>query len=271
MVAMADQAEMRLLHMYTTGDPVRNPVFGFFADPDYFLTDFPANTCLTCINPAFAWNHGDIQPDIATTWLGFVGPGVRHLGRADDIWTDHTDVRPTMLTLLDLHDTYATDGRAIAELIRADAGPSTLTHNRSTLVALGAAYKQLDAPFGILSKASLRFATEAIVSGSAADDFALHRGRRPDRRLDDPPRRAGGEDRGAHRGGGQWQAQRQRVPGRGAHRRRVAAHRRGQRRDRLAARWTRTANRSGGRHPPPSGHVRARSGAPPRTAGSIGR
>ena len=170
MVALADQAEMRLLHMYTTGDPDRNPVFGFFADPDYFLTDFPANTCLTCINPAFAWNHGDIQPDIATTWLGFVGPGVRHLGRTDDIWTDHTDVRPTMLTLLDLHDTYATDGRAIAELIRADAGPWTLTHNRSTLLALGAAYKQLDAPFGILSKASLRFATEAIVSGSAADD-----------------------------------------------------------------------------------------------------
>jgi hypothetical protein len=170
MVAMADQAEMRLLHMYTTGDVSRNPVFAFFADADYFLTDFPTTTCLTCINPAFAWNHGDIQPDIATTWLGFVGPGVKHLGRTEDIWTDHTDVRPTMLTLLGLHDTYATDGRAIAELIRADAGPKTLNRNRSTLLALGAVYKQLDAPFGLLSKASLRFATTAIVSGSGTDD-----------------------------------------------------------------------------------------------------
>jgi hypothetical protein len=144
MVAMADQAEMRLLHMYTTGDVSRTPVF--------------------------AWNHGDIQPDIATTWLGFVGPGVKHLGRTDDIWTDHTDVRPTMLTLLGLHDSYACDGRAIAELIRADAGPKTLNRNRSTLLALGAVYKQLDAPFGLLSKASLRFATTAIVSGSGTDD-----------------------------------------------------------------------------------------------------
>jgi hypothetical protein len=172
LVAMADQAEMRLLHMYTTGDPNRNPVFAYFADPNYFLTDFPTTTCKTCINPAFAWNHGDIQPDIATTWLGFVGPGVSHLGETADIWTDHTDVRPTMLALLGLHDDYASDGRAIVEIIRTDAGRRTLTHDRPNLAALGAAYKQLTAPFGILSKASLRFATHAIVGGSAADDSA---------------------------------------------------------------------------------------------------
>ena len=174
MVAMADQAEMRLLHMYTTGDPNRNASFAYFADANYFLTDFPTTTCLTCINPAFAWNHGDIQPDIATTWLGFVGPGVQHLGRTEDIWTDHTDVRPTMLALLGLHDTYPTDGRAIAEIFRSNAGPKTLHRNQPTLIALGAVYKQLDAPFGILSKASLRFATHAIASGSATDDHAFN-------------------------------------------------------------------------------------------------
>ena len=172
MVAMADQAEMRLLHMFTTGDPSRNASFAYFADANYFLTDFPTNTCLTCINPLFAWNHGDIQPEIATTWLGFVGPGVAHLGRTDDVWTDHTDVRPTMLTLLGLHDDYATDGRTIAEIIRAGAGPRTLGHDRSTLLALGAVYKQLNAPFGLLSKASLRFASHAIAGGTAADDSA---------------------------------------------------------------------------------------------------
>ena len=80
MVRMADQTEMKALHMFTTGDPARNATFVLFADPNYFLTDFPASTCETCINPAFAWNHGDIQPEIANTWLGFVGPGVRRKG-----------------------------------------------------------------------------------------------------------------------------------------------------------------------------------------------
>ena len=92
-VRMADQAGMKALHMFTTGDPARNAQFVLFADPNYFLTDFPASTCLTCINPAFAWNHGDIQPEIATTWIGYVGPGVRNLGETN-VWTDHADVRP---------------------------------------------------------------------------------------------------------------------------------------------------------------------------------
>ncbi len=74
---MADQTGMKAAHMFTAGDSARNAQFVLFADANYFLTDFPTSTCLTCINPAFAWNHGDIQPEIAQTWLGFVGPGVR--------------------------------------------------------------------------------------------------------------------------------------------------------------------------------------------------
>jgi hypothetical protein len=109
---MADQAGMRALHMVTTGDPARNATFVLFADADYFLTDFPASTCETCINPAFAWNHGDIQPEIASTWVGLVGPGVDAQGRTNP-WTDHADVRPTMLMLLGLQDGYVHDGRAV--------------------------------------------------------------------------------------------------------------------------------------------------------------
>lgn len=74
MVRMADQTAMKTLHMMVPADPARNPVFVLFADANYFITDFPASTCETCINPLFAWNHGDIQKEIATTWLGFVGP-----------------------------------------------------------------------------------------------------------------------------------------------------------------------------------------------------
>ena len=172
MVAMADQAEMKLLHMYTTGDPNRNASFTYFADPDYFLTDFPTTTCLTCINPLFAWNHGDIQPEIANTWLGFVGPGVRQLGQTAEPWTDHTDVRPTMLVELGLADDYAHDGRAILEILDGNAVPHNLNVHRGSYQKLGAAYKQLTAPFGTLGMASLAIATEGIVSGSATDDSA---------------------------------------------------------------------------------------------------
>ena len=42
--------------------------------------------------------------------------------------------------------------------------------HQSTLLDLGTAYKQLNAPFGMLSKASLRFATTAIMSGTSTDD-----------------------------------------------------------------------------------------------------
>jgi len=63
-----------------TSDPARTPTFTLFADPNYFLfAGAPACTdkapCVT-ENPGFAWNHGDVQPEIVTTWLGMVGPGM---------------------------------------------------------------------------------------------------------------------------------------------------------------------------------------------------
>ena len=172
MVAMADQTEMKLLHMYTAGDPSRDPTFAFFGDPNYFLTDYPSSTCETCINPAYAWNHGDIQPEIATTWLGFVGPGIRLLGENGRVWTDHTDVRPTMLSVLGLSDSYAHDGRTILEILSGNAVGHAVNIHRGSLQALGAAFKQLNAPFGELGMASLKVATAGIQTGSATDDSA---------------------------------------------------------------------------------------------------
>lgn len=170
MVAMADQTEMKLLHMYTSGDPLRNATFAFFGDPNYFLTDFPASTCKTCINPPFAWNHGDIQPEIANTWLGFVGPGINHLGETGRVWTDHTDVRPTMLSVLGLTDDYAHDGRSILPVLHPSAVPATVAAHQATLLQLEAAYKQLDAPFGQLGMDSLAVSTKGVSSGSADND-----------------------------------------------------------------------------------------------------
>jgi hypothetical protein len=169
MVRMADQTGMKALHMFTTGDPVRNPSFVFFANPDYFITDFPANTCATCINPLFAWNHGDIQPEIANTWLGFVGPGVRRRGQDNRTWSDHADVRPTMLSLVGLRDTYVHDGRVLHEAIEDQAHAGSLRGHAFTLAALGDAYKRINAPFGSLALDSLTVSTAALTSDTPGD------------------------------------------------------------------------------------------------------
>ena len=39
----------------------------------------------------FAYNHGTLAPDITTTWLGMVGPGIQNLGVDSATWSDHTD------------------------------------------------------------------------------------------------------------------------------------------------------------------------------------
>jgi hypothetical protein len=166
---MADQTGMKALHMFTAGDPARNATFVFFADPDYFITDFPPSTCETCINPLFAWNHGDIQPEIAQTWLGFVGPGVRGMGTSD-LWADHTDIRPTMLMLLGLQDVYVHDGRTIIEPLYDWAVPQTLRAHRETLLRLAAMYKQVNAAFGEFAMDALAASTHALTSGAADED-----------------------------------------------------------------------------------------------------
>jgi len=169
MVRMADQTEMKALHMFTTGDPARNATFVLFADANYFITDFPSSTCLTCINPAFAWNHGDIQPEIANTWLGFAGPGVRALGTSD-VWTDHTDVRPTLLALLGLSDGYPLDGRVVTEILDTKAYSRALTAHRETAERLAAVYKQLNAPFGQFGMKTLDASTRGVSGDDATYD-----------------------------------------------------------------------------------------------------
>jgi hypothetical protein len=158
---LADQAEMNLLHMHTA-DPKRDSTFTMFAKPDYFLSTFPPTTA---INPAFNWNHGDIAPEINTTWLGLVGPGVKHLGTTGKLWTDHSDIRPTLLALTDLKDDYAHQGRPITEIMSGeDRGINQLAF----------AYKQINAPVGQLSLDSVKFATKAMLSNSTGDQTYIN-------------------------------------------------------------------------------------------------
>jgi hypothetical protein len=174
-VALADPVGMKALHMITA-DPQRTPTLVMFAHPDYFLFAGAPNCTTPCITVpttpptfTFAWNHGGIQPEIATTWLGMVGPGVRHLGD-DTTWADHTDVRPTMLDLVGLSDTYLHDGRVLIDQVDAWAVPPALRAHRETLRRLGAVYKQLNAPFGAFGTNLLAASTRAIKSGTSTDD-----------------------------------------------------------------------------------------------------
>ena len=164
---LADQAEMSLLHMITA-DPKRDATFTMFAKPDYFLSTFPGPTGKTIeINPAFNWNHGDIATEINTTWLGVVGPGVRRLGVTDRFWTDHSDIRPTLLALAGLKDDYAHQGRPITEIMADDEEEGGINQ-------LAFAYKQINAPLGQLSLDSLRFATKAALSNSTGEETYIH-------------------------------------------------------------------------------------------------
>ncbi|MGZ3439368.1 MAG: hypothetical protein ACXVDD_07620, partial [Polyangia bacterium] len=165
---LADTTEMKLLHM-VSADPARTPTLTLFAKPDYFVgggapSCSAARSCVTS-NPAFAWNHGDVSRDINTTWLGLVGPGVRRVGETGAVWSDHADVRPTMLALLGLRDDYVHQGRVLAPALHPWAQPSELSRHGDAVEELGRAYKQLNAPVGALALASLRISTKSLGSG----------------------------------------------------------------------------------------------------------
>ena len=179
MVALADHIGMKTLHM-VTADPFRTPTFTPFADPDWFFfatSGTPPATCATqaaCAfipartNQSFAWNHGDIQDEIASTWVGYVGQGVDPAGVDSTTWSDHTDVRPTILELVGLNDDYVHDGRVISEILEGYARPLALKKS-SSFVALAQVYKQLNAPFGAFAMATLRASTKALASNDADD------------------------------------------------------------------------------------------------------
>jgi hypothetical protein len=189
---IADPVEESILH-FTNADPARTPTFALFAKPDYFLSTgsatCPAAGCVTQ-NAGFAWDHGDYAAEINTTYLGLVGPGVKHLGidgwgpaqgpnsagpnsgqivavnsGTTGTWTDETDIRPTEMYLVGLKDDYEHDGRVITQIL---ANPNRALSG-SAVAALGACYKQLNSSVGQFGAFTLQAATKAIESRSPGD------------------------------------------------------------------------------------------------------
>jgi hypothetical protein len=167
---MADPVEERALHM-VNNDPNRTPTFTAFGNADFFFqTGTPSCGGNPCVSPGFAWNHGDYQNEIANTWVGMVGPGVRDSGIDARTWTDHTNVRPTMLSLVGLRDDYEHDGRVLVEGLRRRATPDDLGDDAARRLA--AAYEQLNASFGQFALDTLKASTDAI---NADDDATYNR------------------------------------------------------------------------------------------------
>jgi len=167
-VAQADPVELKLLHMIT-GDPQRTPTFVSFGNADFFdVTGAPNcnNPCLSQ-DPGFAWNHGGIQKEVVTTWLGMVGPGVKNKGIDDDVWSDHTDIRPTMLTLTGLKDDYQSEGRALVEEFHTWALPDGVSDSSDEFTELARAFKKINAPNAELGRESLRISTKALAGDDA--------------------------------------------------------------------------------------------------------
>ena len=178
MAALADRAEQAVLHMITS-DPQRTPSFILFSNPDYFFTDQTPTTCgaatSSCFTETrnFAWNHGDFQNDITHTWLGIVGPGVHAAGAFGDIFSDHTDIRPTILSLAGLTDDYGHDGRVLFEVLNDAVVPKSVRDHRDLVSELAEAYKEINAPVGKLGIKTLTGMSTQALTGDDATYSAL--------------------------------------------------------------------------------------------------
>jgi hypothetical protein len=187
---MADPAEEAILHM-VNADPARTPTLAAFAKPDYYLFNAGTSCSGSCVSvdSGFAWDHGDYAAEINTNYVGFVGPGVKNLGLdgsppesgpnsagpesgqttvpgsgTKGTWVDETDIRPTIMYLLGLHDDYEPDGRVISQIL---ANPNAAL--TSAVAKLGACYKQLNSSVGLFGTDTLIASTRGLESTSPND------------------------------------------------------------------------------------------------------
>ncbi|HEX4324838.1 MAG TPA: hypothetical protein VHZ77_09450 [Gaiellaceae bacterium] len=164
---MADTVEEQTLHMVNS-DPARTPTFTMFGNPDFFFQlSNPCSGFKECAAPGFAWNHGDVQQEIGNTWVGFVGPGIAKGGVDSNTWTDHTNVRPTILSLLGLKDDYTDDGHVLVQGLDKPSVPKALDGPK--IADLEQADDQVNAPFGQFALATLASSTKALKSTSTTE------------------------------------------------------------------------------------------------------
>ena len=157
---------------------LRTPNITDFGNDDYFFEAFGDTTpCdqpdggFVCFseNIGFAWNHGDFQKQITHNWAAVVGPGVQPDHGGTDVFTDHTDLRPTLLSLLGLADDYNHDGRAIFEIMTRHAIPHEIREHLDTAERMAHLLKAINAPLGPLGVKTLKLSTTALASNDMND------------------------------------------------------------------------------------------------------
>jgi hypothetical protein len=153
-----------------------------FGNDDYFFEAFGDHTPCNqpdkfgvCFNEnsGFAWNHGDFQTEITHNWAALVGPGVKPDKDGTNVFTDHTDLRPTLLSLLGLEDDYDHDGRAIFEIMKHDAIPYQIRGHLDTAERMAHLLKAINAPLGPLGVQTLKRSTTALASNDDATYNAI--------------------------------------------------------------------------------------------------
>ena len=116
---------------------------------------------------------------ITTTWLGLVGPGVANSGVNSITWTEHADIRPTMMLLLGLKDDYSYDGHVIIQALAQNAIPQAMmgiglgmppgSPSSTTFASLAQMYDQINAPTGQFAMSTLTISTHALESNTPGD------------------------------------------------------------------------------------------------------
>jgi hypothetical protein len=91
------------------------------------------------------------------------------VGVNNAIWSDHTDIQPTMMALLGLRDDYVPDGVVLGDVIEPTALPPAMLSNYPTLRKLGQVYTQLEAAVGKFGLDTLAASTRALASNSPGD------------------------------------------------------------------------------------------------------
>src|SRR5204863_7701098 len=77
--------------------------------------------------------------------------------------------RPTILSLVGLHDDYTHDGRLLSQDLTGYAIPPAVKESGSDFTQLADAYKQLNAAFGTFAMDTLKASTRALASNDAGD------------------------------------------------------------------------------------------------------
>jgi hypothetical protein len=96
-------------------------------------------------------------------------PRVQRMGVNSSVWSDHTDIRPTMMLLLGLKDDYSHDGRALFEVLQKSALPQAVRQQLPALISLAQAYKQINAPVASFAQTTLGISTTALESNAPND------------------------------------------------------------------------------------------------------